>query len=101
MANGVELIAIERQRQIDIEGYDPGHDIHHSTGDLALAAVSYAMPPHVRVYKNLEGRYYVPYTWPFTFKDWKPTSYSDRIKELTKAGALIAAEIDRLQHSHG
>jgi hypothetical protein len=29
---------------------------------------------------------------------WKPTP-SDRIRELTKAGALIAAEIDRLKRA--
>ena len=33
--------------------------------------------------------------WPWNGSYWKPTP-DDRIKELTKAGALIAAEIDRL-----
>ena len=39
-------------------------------------------------------RYFWPYTW--AEKWWKP-SPGDRIRELEKAGALIAAEIDRLQ----
>lgn len=34
--------------------------------------------------------------WPFSQEWWKPTP-DDRIRELAKAGALIAAEIDRLQ----
>lgn len=32
--------------------------------------------------------------WPFNRKEWKPSS--DPIRNLVKAGALIAAEIDRL-----
>ena len=34
--------------------------------------------------------------WPWNLIWWKPTP-NDRIRELVKAGALIAAEIDRLQ----
>ncbi len=37
-----------------------------------------------------------PSTWDW-FKWWKPTP-ENRIKELAKAGALIAAEIDRIQN---
>lgn len=36
--------------------------------------------------------------WPWNLKYWKP---GERIDELTKAGALIAAEIDRLQQIKG
>lgn len=38
--------------------------------------------------------------WPFEWSWWKPAnppSLQGRIRELAKAGALIAAEIDRLQ----
>lgn len=35
--------------------------------------------------------------WPWDDKYWKPTP-EDRIKELSKAGALIAAQIDYLQN---
>jgi len=44
----------------------------------------------------------VPIYWPWCDSWWKPAKISqsgskaDRIKELVKAGALIAAEIDRL-----
>jgi hypothetical protein len=34
--------------------------------------------------------------WPWTQRTFKPTPH-DRIRELVKAGALIAAEIDRLE----
>jgi hypothetical protein len=36
--------------------------------------------------------------WPWEASWWKP-SQTDRIKELAKAGALIAAEIDRLKNA--
>lgn len=35
--------------------------------------------------------------WPWRDEDWKPSN--DRVANLVKAGALIAAEIDRLQRS--
>lgn len=37
----------------------------------------------------------VPDNWPFEPPSWKPCP-DDRVRELVKAGALIAAEIDRL-----
>lgn len=39
-------------------------------------------------------RMQIPHDWPFDPPSWKPGA--DRIRELVKAGALIAAEIDRL-----
>jgi hypothetical protein len=38
--------------------------------------------------------------WPWDKGWWKPTP-DNRIRELEKAGALIAAEIDRLQRMEG
>ena len=38
--------------------------------------------------------------WPWNVVWWKPTP-DDRIRELAKAGALIAAEIDRLIYISG
>ena len=93
---GVRLIAGERRRQVDEEGWTPEHDAHHESGELARAAACYAMPPERRINypagTSLEG---VPQGWPFDQMYWKPCTYN-RIRELVKAGALIAAEIDRL-----
>jgi len=96
MKTGVELIAEERQRQIEIEGWTAEHDAQHSNGELALAAMCYADP---KEYFHQENRYlkiripnsYFPKTWDI--KWFKP---KDRIRDLVRAGALIAAEIDRL-----
>jgi hypothetical protein len=80
---GVELITQERQRQIDAEGWTPEHDDHHRDGELVAAALVYADradPPLVE--------------WPW---GELPAGLGvARIRDLTKAGALIAAEIDRL-----
>jgi hypothetical protein len=99
---GAELIAEERQRQIDIEGWNLDHDMEYSMNELAYAAISYATPDEHRIYcDNPSGSYIsIPHGhllgWPWEMDAWKP-SPANRIRELAKAGALIAAEIDRLQ----
>jgi hypothetical protein len=54
-------------------------------GELAAAAVCYAYPALVKA----------AFLWSFNHTYWKPTP-DNRIRELEKAGVLIAAEIDRL-----
>jgi hypothetical protein len=95
---GAGLIAAERQRQIDEEGYSQRHDAEHVDESLALAACAYAIPSTWRRFKsaNEAGSPSVPVTWPWAARFWRPTP-DDRVRELVKAGALIAAEIDRLQ----
>lgn len=95
---GIELIAEERQRQIDVEGWTPEHDVEHNRGELAAAGAAYAM---AELYRRTTSKGYdnTPHSWPFSIDWWKP-SPDDRIKELVKAGALIAAEIDRLQNTN-
>lgn len=76
----VRLIANERIRQISSEGYDASHDDEHVSGELVRAAMSYLTNGSV--------------PWPWT--DTLPKIKSTTIQKLTIAGALIAAEIDRL-----
>jgi hypothetical protein len=45
--------------------------------------------------RNGSVEYCVPEEWPWFQERWKPTP-DNRIRELVKAGALIAAEIDRM-----
>ena len=92
LKTGVELIALERQRQVDIEGWSKEHDQEHNCGQLSDAAVCYAM----RGYWKKRLSTWVGVIWPFDAAWYKP-SPEDRVKELVKAGALIAAEIDRIQ----
>lgn len=100
LASGAELIERERRRQTDAEGYSYRHDDGHAHGELVLAAVQYALPESKRVLigpsSGLPDAFdNIPVDWPWENEAWKPTP-DDRVRELVKAGALIAAEIDRL-----
>lgn len=91
------IIALkERQRQIEVEGYDTEHDSKYKDHQLALAGACYALPHEARgAYQSLNtfyGRWF-PRWWPWQIEFWKPTP-ENRIKELGKAAALIIAEID-------
>lgn len=88
---GVELIAAERQRQID-NGFTPEHDLQHQAYELIEGARAYM--------KTAKGfsREAGLLAWPFETAAFKPGEGPDGdIRSLAKAGALIAAEIDRLQ----
>lgn len=89
----IVMIAAERQRQIEEEGWAPEHDAAHVDDELALAAACYALPAYSRHRYETETE---PHHWPWQASFWKPTP-DDRVRELVKAGALIAAEIDRLK----
>jgi hypothetical protein len=97
MSAGADLITAERKRQEFEEGYDTEHDrIEHGGWELVSAAASYLLNKSGLV--ALPGEVVgdvPPASWPWESRFWKPTP-DDRIRELTKAGALIAAEIDRL-----
>lgn len=94
---GIELIAAERARQVEQEGWTPEHDDEHTNSELALAACYYAMPYAIGVGgvngRTVEPLDMFPDTWTWV---WAKRS-RDPIRNLVKAGALIAAEIDRLQ----
>jgi len=94
---GIELIAKERQRQIEKEGWTPEHDAEHVNGELALVGAYYAMSQEQRMdeLSTDTNAFTSPTGFPWGAEWWKPTP-NNRIKELQKAGALIAAEIDRL-----
>lgn len=97
---GAELIAAERQRQPDEEGFDAVHDDEHDRCELATAGIGYAMFAVWRVLDPDDSpaeRANPPdeIEWPWHPSWWHPTA--DPIPNLVKAGALIAAEIDRLQ----
>lgn len=100
MESGIELIAAERKRQVEVEGWTLEHDIENDGEAMAFAAVCYALPGDARhmTYDDHSRPNGVPRNWPWDGHWWKPTP-DDRVRELVKAGALIAAEIDRIQRS--
>lgn len=92
--NGIESIAAERQRQIDEEGWTLEHDDEHEAGELAKVASCYAWISAQS--DELRAAFRTPPpTWPNQWDEswWR---LKDRRRDLVRAGALIAAEIDRL-----
>ena len=84
------MIKVERERQVDVEGWTPEHDDKHSAGEMAMAAAAYCVADKVRD----PGRSpYLALLWPWSADWWKPKS---RERDLVRAGALIVAELQRL-----
>lgn len=83
---GIELIEQERKRQIEVEGYDALHDFREPLNCIVSAAISYAMCDI-----DMEE---AEAWWHWDFMYWKP---KDRRRNLVRAGALIAAAIDKIQ----
>jgi hypothetical protein len=98
--DGVALIAAERARQVSREGWTSEHDNEHRNGEMAISAVRYALEDAGREYPELpeleDAREALAAAWPWQSCDWKP---KDPILNLVRAGALIAAEIDRRQRA--
>ncbi len=89
---GLAAIAGERRRQVEIEGWTPDHDDKHGGTQLAGAAASYVLAS----IDHWAGKTAAGQFWPWSASCWKPR---DRRSNLVRAGALIAAEIDRLDRA--
>ncbi|HCS4892489.1 TPA: ead/Ea22-like family protein [Escherichia coli] len=88
----LDVIA-ERQRQQSVEGWMPEHDDEHCNGELAMAAVCYINETGT-VNRN-GGK---PWGCHWDASWWKPNA---RRRNLVKAGALILAEIERIDRAAG
>jgi hypothetical protein len=88
-SNAAHDVLAERQRQVSVEGYAPENDDGYSNNELQRAAMCYLMVP--------ASDASIPHAqWPWAFKWWKPATYR---RNLVKAGALILAEIERLDRA--
>jgi hypothetical protein len=104
MSTGIERIAAERVRQITDHHWSAEHDDEHDDGSLAMAAVCYAAPERVYIRRTFARGETFTDPWPWEGWDKRPYDGNvlraptavERIRLLEKAGALIAAEIDRL-----
>lgn len=98
-----EVLA-ERMRQISCEGWSAERDDKYKSGELAGAAACYAQ--HVNERSWIIGTYIEDYYasaaapdgWPWDDAWWKPTTPR---RDLIKAGALILAEMERLDRACG
>lgn len=92
--NGVESIAAERARQIAEEGFNTENDAGYIKGELVRAAICYLLVRSRLSGMALSlGMTMFEHLWPFSKEWWKPKS---RREDLIRAGALIAAELDRM-----
>jgi hypothetical protein len=92
-------VLAERRRQVDREGYDPEHDDEHVSGEIAAYAAFYAMPQAARDWPATESGYGDTWGEAIVPVDWTPPKEGDRRRELVKAGALILAEIERIDRA--
>lgn len=109
------LIAAERVRQQNEEGWTPEHDDAHALEELAEAAACYATPTGKRrlmreqiVVETARGladpdasrvaTVLIPAGWPWDARWWKPKP-DDRKREIIKACALLLAEYERLSRA--
>lgn len=91
MSEYTDLVAAERQRQIEVEGWDAEHDAdrYHCEGQLAEAACYYAHPAD-KVARSL---------WPYSWSSqYAKRDRKSRLRQLVVAGALLHAEYDRLRN---
>lgn len=91
--NAIDEIAAERARQISEEGWSPVHDDQHVNGEMARAAACYASAQSMIQIEREWVRPDTPPGWPWHWSWWKP---GWKRNNLIKAGALIVAEIERL-----
>ena len=92
METGIELIARAQAEQLE-KGWSLEHDKQHIMGELRQAAVCFLETADFEDVFDAKECIEHRKMWPFD-TEFNPSS--DRIENLAKAGALIAAEIDRL-----
>lgn len=86
-------VLAERLRQIHTEGWTHAHDDGHNQGEIAHAAGCYVL--FAKLYPHPGES---PGIWPWDARSWKPTTYR---AALVKAGALILAELERIDRAAG
>ena len=101
MSKAAISVLAERQRQVEEEGWTPEHDDQHHDGSLAFAAACYAISgatPQEARGKNDVMLAAIQFIWPRTWAWgwWKPKSNR---ADLVRAGALLLAEIERLDRA--
>jgi hypothetical protein len=105
-SEGAIRILNERKRQIVVDKWNQDHDDKHINGELVKAAACYAMADFdlytgvieqnrntggIPIIENPDG------VWPWGGQEeWQIRRQCSRLRQLEIAGALIAAEIDRI-----
>lgn len=82
-------VLAERQRQVEQEGWTPARDDQCDDRELAMAAAGYIMAGKLETAPR-------PKHWPWPIEWWKPRGLR---RNLVRAGALVLAEIERLDRA--
>lgn len=111
MSKAADDVLAERRRQIEAEGYTAKHDDEHQDGTIAMAAACYAAPH--RIYIKADYALGVSFMdpWPAGWRSDKRPHEGNMVRSngakgeqyrrrlLVKAGALIIAEIERIDRA--
>jgi len=88
-------VLAERWRQVAGEGWTPEHDDKHDRGEMAYAAACYALQTRSGVGMGWLHDI-IDRLWPWSAEWWKPKT---KRANLVRAGALILAEIERIDRA--
>lgn len=98
MYKWLRAIMDERGRQVKEEGWSIEHDDKYIDGSLANAAACYAATTEVLKNTTRPGVRFVNKLWPWE-SEWNKKHTHGRKKQLIIAGALIVAELERLERA--
>jgi len=100
MTKAATDVLAERERQKSVEGWTAEHDDEHAGGEMAGAAACYAtgrwLLQTVSFYRGRRRLTEEKPVWPWGVMWWKPR---DKRSNLVRAGALILAEIERIDRA--
>lgn len=97
---GIELIAAERERQVKVCGWSAEHDDDRNDTEALAACAAILAAGDIRYLR-------IGFVGFEAYPEWiveriahiRSKYPGDRVRQLTIAGALIAAEIDRIQRA--
>lgn len=99
MTRAAREVLAERQRQVTAEGWTEGHDDMHTDGSMAMVAALYAAPrDDLKIASTDDSGVRLADPWPVRWNAarWDKRKTHARRKRLVIAGALILAELERM-----
>jgi hypothetical protein len=92
--SAIRTIAAERKRGVRKHKYTADKDDLLTRGELTKGAMSYLAIADMQLQGVTRAELNIPTFWPFEQSRFQPSEFPTR--NLVKAAAMVAAEIDRL-----